>query len=141
MYLERGAGAELVTCSAAKPNQVRSSFATVKTARLYEQTRSGLPLLPPASTPRKVKSPLLPSEPSEQLQIPSLSPVPLSPCHLSAPRLAVRESGNAGTGNVAKLQQALGAQELSVLCPHKSFAIPPEQFSKQQRGCIPFPIS
>lgn len=39
------------------PTRLRSSLATVKTARLYEQTQSGLllPPLPPASMPRKVK--------------------------------------------------------------------------------------
>lgn len=54
----------------------------------------------------------------------------------SSPCLDVSEAGNKGTGNVARLQQALDAQELYMLCPHKSFAIPPEQFSRQQRGCI-----
>lgn len=64
-----------------------------------------------------------------------------SPPHPHFPSRLPRQQGSGQAGIVARLQQAPGAQELPVLCPHKSFAIPPEQFSRQQRGCIPFPIS
>ena len=81
-----GGGAELVTCPAAKPNHLRSSLATVETAHLHEHTRSGLPLppLPPASTPRKVKSPSLPGSCYKSLPCPQLRYRPaVYPRHVS----------------------------------------------------------
>lgn len=129
----------------------------MKTARLYEQTQSGLllPPLPPASMPRKVKPGSCGA--SEQLQIPSMSPVPPWSCRPSTPHLA-EGSSNTGAENVAQLQQAPGVQELLCsaltspsLSPQSNFlgnsavAFPPlspnKYHAKQDEYLLPRPSS